>query len=681
MKRVFTLQFFALLFISLICCYIPKRTTDKFGLLLSPEIGANKYFGSAIGVCGDYAFVGDPNVDVLLDPAQPDTSLRKEGGCVYILHFNSAASKWEYLRYKAPDAEGGSEGAGDIVSFTPSDCQNFDAFGSSIYFAQSDSDPTKRYLLVTSLLADTAYGTYTETNNNNGAVYLYTIPSTEELDKIQQTKFENRDTLFFYQETAKISLDGEPIDNFLPKLGSPLLGCNDIKENEAINGRMINPGIGFGYTVRMDIDNERIIVGAPYESYYKALHGEGEVLMSYVGAVYVFSPTSAGDFTDWALNARLMPMWGKPLYDETKYYDYDGTYLGTSAKEIKVGDVIQTEIRCDDRTNYYFGENIAIDGETIVVGVPSAPFQYFRESAGGVPSDGKYYDENRTEIAKPDGLKKYTEVNEAMGTIYVFKYKGSEWEFDRRCDRCQEKFDNPIAQQRTKPFSHSIPGMYMKDNDDFYQYGYYDGEKLGIAVEIYKDYIIAGIPKRDYGITGHKNIGINRVFSDIGAIAFIPVNYTPRPEKFEVSTCQLVRMKSSEEGAPYHVVDSTIRNNDDPFWGENFVRRGEILAVASPGTDYLTLQWTCGSVNFYTLDMSNANDPASVMREVGQMITVKELYKGEQTLGRWMDFSPENRWIICGLPGFGMNVYYNNPYVQKYWLPNCGSLYTFKWDK
>lgn len=677
MKRVFALLLSVLLIGILFSCYIPLKTTEDFGLIFSPEIGVNKYFGGAIGVCGEYAFVGDPNVDGVYHEFETDKAVKKEAGRVYMLRLNKTDSKWEYLRYNS-----GKEGEmGEIVAFSYSECEEFDAFGSSIYVAISDTDPSKRFLLVTALLRDTKYGDVATEHSNNGEVYLYQIPDDTTLEGIPALDGAGRASAFF-NNPIKINLEDTPVKAMLPKEGSSHLGCANINKSEDIDINMVNPGIGFGYTVRMDADTGTIVVGAPYESYYKALHGEDMVLVSYVGAAYVFAPTTPGDLSTLKLQTRLMPMWGQPLYNNVVYYDSDGTYLGEIVKpKTDASGNHEVEVRCDDRAKYYFGENIAISGDMIVVGVPSAPFQYYRESAGGKPSvAGQYYDKNKTIVDAPsEEIKKYTVVNEAMGTVYVYTNNGTEWEFNRRCDRCQLKKDNESVASKTSKFEYTIPGSYIvKDGDDFYQYGYYDGENLGMAVEIYKNYIIAGVPYRDSGVTGNKNIGINRVFNDIGAIAFIPKSYTPNLEK-ENNHCQLVRYED--------IYDSTIKNDDDPFWGENFIRRGDILAVASPGTDYLTLQWTCGSVNFYKidgeLDTNRKTTPIEkiLTEEVGHKITVKEMYKGDQTLGRWMDFSPESKWIICGLPGFGMNVYYNKPYVQKYWLPNCGSLYTFKWNK
>lgn len=609
------------------------------GVLFSPRIVANGYFGRAVAVAGNWAFVGDSNCDAIA----ADSSVKREGGVVRLIYYNQTESKWCY----AYDADK------DPISFTSNDIDNFDAFGSSLYFAQGEENPDRRFLIVTALLDDTLYGN--EPAQNNGSVYFYQVPAEEELNKLIGCAKADLPALLPVLK-AKISLDKNDCPNLVPGNGymSEFLPsiANGTAANvgEEIPVSKLNPGIGFGATVRYDADAEVLVVGAPYESYYKDIQMTGNlILLNRPGAAYIFEPAVSGAYDVWHLKARLMPMWNQPQYANKKYYDTHLQYLGETVIPVMDGDSQKFLTRHNDRADYYFGENIAVSKDTIAIGVPNAAFQYFRKEGAGSPANGKWYDSNRNEIEAPtEAINKYTEKNQKMGTVYVYHKVGSDWKFSQRCDR----------QQFKEQYKNTVPGTYITDSDDFYQYGYYDDEDLGKCVEIYGDYILAGIPKSDKGISGKKDVKISRTWNDIGSIAFFKKN--------DSAPCQLsTKIQQSE-----------ILNTDYPLWADQIVRRKNILAVAATGTDYLAFQKDCGRVFFYEI----APDGSSISEVSGTYaVTTKEPTKGYQKLGQYMDFSIENNQVICGVPELGINIYYNNPHVSKYWLPNCGALYTFKW--
>lgn len=639
MKSLFRWLVALFLLIALMACYQVPKTTDKMGVLFSPNIVANGYFGRAIAVVGNWAFIGDPNSDA----KAPDDSVKREGGLVRVLHYDQAESKWGY----AYDADR------DPISFTSNDIDHFDAFGSALYFAEGEQHPDRRFLMVAALLDDTKYGDVPA--QNNGSVYFYQLPTEEELNRLIGCAKSDLSS-YLPQLKSKISLDKDDCSNlqpgkdymseFLPSVANGTA----LNVGEEIPVSKINPGIGFGFNVRYDADAEVLVVGAPYESYYKDIQMTGNlILLNRPGAAYVFEPAVAGDYSSWHLKARLMPMWNQPQYTNQKYYDSDLQYLGETVVPVMDGGSQKFVTKQNDRAEYYFGENIAVLGDTIAVGVPNAAFQYFRKRAAGSPSNGKWYDSTKNEIAAPsEAINKYTEQNQRMGSVYVYHKVGTDWKFSQRCDRLQFK----------EQYKNTYPGSYITDSDDFYQYGYYDDEGLGQSVVIYGDYILAGIPRVDKTVSGTKDVKIFRTWNDIGAIAFF--------KKYDSSPSQLsTKIQKSE-----------ILNNNYPLWSDQMVRRKDILAVAAVGTDYLAFQKDCGRVFFYKI----AEDGSSISEITGcNEVTTKELTKGYQRLGKHMDFSSENNQVICGVPDLGINIYYDNPYVSKYWLPNCGAIYTFKW--
>jgi len=630
MKKLTIISTLFLLFTLLFgACYHIPESDANMTFLLSPNKMVDGRFGRAVAMCGNYAFVGDANQDVV-----SGGTTYVEAGKVLVYKLGSD-NTWAYLRTSASDDT--------PVAITAPDRETGDAFGSALYYAES-SDGSKRMLFVTSLMVDLDMNGSGTDDKNIGAVYVYSVPTNVEDGVVFQAKIS-------LDKTDDISDYGN-LQDFLPDRGDGASASYPaVNENNEILVSKVNPGLGFGRTVRYDADSEVLVIGAPYESYYKnmkditdATAEDNLVTITNPGAVYIFSPSASGVYTQWDLDERLMPMWYEPTYNKISYYNEAGDYLGMS-----VVDADSSTLQYDDRAGYNFGDNIAVNGDTVVVGVPGAAFRYYRASEAGENSGSKLFDEAGNEIAAPTlDLHKFTENNPGHGAVYVYKNDGSDnWLFKQRLDRV-----HPLEE-----FKDTRAGDYITSSDNFYQRDYFNGDQLGASVEIFQDYILAGMPtyeKSEYGTVNPGGIKITANYGDVGAIAFF----------------------KKDDNEEYQIPDSILEGPNSDDWanfGKKMVLHGNKLAVAAPYYDFQIFQKQVGAV--YMFELSSSGPSAT---EQCSPLTTKELQKGWLYLGWYMDFSDTH--LICGVPEFSLTIYYDQPYVQKYSLDRCGAIYFFKWQ-
>ena len=199
--------------------------------------------------------------------------------------------------------------------------------------------------------------------------------------------------------------------------------------------------------------------------------------------------------------------------------------------------------------------------------------------------------------------------------------------------------------------------LISDESDNFYNKEYWDGDGLGSSVEIFEDYIIAGVPNYESDERGRRDdSGIVNTYGDIGAVVFYKLN------------------DSNEYQVPVKLIEGRS-NNDWANFGRTMTRHGDNLAISSPYSDFQTFQSNVGTVDMYKF----SSDGSSIDEiDSGMGLTTKELFKGGQYLGYYMDFSDNH--VICGVPDFSLTIDYNNPYVQWYSMSTCGALYFFKWQ-
>lgn len=692
MKKLSLISIVVVLLIVLSACYELPKMDEDMTFLISGESRVNGYWGRAVATCGEIGFVGDSMIDATIytqgsDPAGVRTHKKVlEGGVVSLVLKDPDVAKnpdglWSIMRYPDDFIDEGLRGK--PVTFTSSDCAIGDEFGATMYYAPKEdsgrvtaTSELGGLLFVSALMADRAYNSDESRGVNSGTVYIFEITGAITPESVYNGTNP--------KQIAQVSLDlVVDMTSFLP----PAMGSD--KSTQILPGN-VNPGLGFGFSMNFDWETEILVIGAPYESYYKDLQNNGnDILISKAGAAYIFEPKNAGDYTDtgansaWKMTARIMPEWNVPQYKNEVYVDNAGLYIGEEVFPVLDGNGAQEfKILPNDRPNYYFGKILSVGGEKespiIAVGVPSAVFQYFRPTEATIP-DGGFYRDGK-EVAKPTGADfyKYIEMNPGTGTIFVYQKEigTGDWKFKQRMDR---------SHYMEKAFATVSPGSYIYSGNtksgavyDYYGRGNNEGQGIGNFVEIYGDSVITGIPTADIGYAGYRDdIVVTRVWNDVGGLVFFDAKQEAINKLY-----QLNEEKNVIIGPP------DGRGRDDwALFGKTGCVRGNVLAIGSTGFDFSVLQQNVGRVQFFELpELTDNTSPNAVKESLTEYpnsvneCTTRELYRGYQQLGLYMDFSLSGN-LLCGVPDFSLVIYYNNPYVQWYSMDRCGAVYAFRWLK
>jgi hypothetical protein len=308
-------------------------------------------FGHSVAIDGDTLVVGARNEDSSVDGGETDNTAYN-AGAVYV--FTRVDGRWsQQALLKASNAEGNAEGN--------------DYFGRSVAI---DGDT----LVVGASSEDSSVdgGETDNTAYNAGAVYVFTrvysswsqqaylkASNAEGHDYFGKSVAIDGDTLVVGAVGEASSADGGESDNSADYAGAVYVFTRvDSSWSQQALLKASNAGGGdyFGHSVALDGDT--LVVAAPYEA-SSADGGESDNTAEYAGAVYVFTRVDSR----WSQQALLK---------------------ASNAEN-------------DDN----FGESVAIDGDTLVVGALGES-----SSADGVESD------NSASYA---------------GAVYVFTRVDSSW--------------------------------------------------------------------------------------------------------------------------------------------------------------------------------------------------------------------------------------------------------------
>ncbi len=726
MKKIALLRLFAIvgfLLPSVFACYHIPKMSEEMSFLISGEATINGYWGRAVGLTNQVGFVGDSMIDgkVFVDPAGNKinpTEMVREGGVVSLLKFNNETDtkidektlQWEIMRYPDDFSEEGLQG--EPVSFSGPYTEEGDQFGAAIHFepdSEKDANLSEDsgYLFVSSLMADINYSNRVMVNT--GAVDIFRVDA-ELLDAngekgvTPQSVYDGTNPKFI----SRVSLEGYNLEDFLPDPE----GGDDSYE---IRADRINPGIGFGYKIAYCAKSEVLVIGAPYESYYKDLQNNNNyILLDKVGAVYVFEPDTPNNLDTFKLKSRLMPEANIPQYKVIEVFNDKKNFGGSVAQMVNsIGEVVTDPAQQafkkmpNDRPSYYFGSrmdvNVNNSGDVVIaVGVSDAIFQYFHPKEKGAVYS-KYYDSKGADITEMVNQNnanyyRFEENNGGYGTIYLYSKESGQTEFNFR-QRAER------AHYKAEMYQHISPGAYILDENilqgdapsadwarrGFYGWYFHELEGLGQSVVLHGDVLIAGIPYADTNYVGFRpDIAVTRVWNDVGGMVAFDITKETLAKPFQKNAAN--NSFNSYDGDKSVFMGATMYD-DWPGFARYLTKKGNYLAIATPGYNWEILQGNVGRVQFVDLgdpklakiESTTFNDRddgffegSSFEYVEGSDSTTKELYKGYQALGQFMDFTTSGQ-LLCGVPDFDLGIYYNNPYVQYYSMDNCGAVYTFKW--